>query len=454
MKKYLTGLVFLISLNCFAQKQTFDLISYTAPAGWKKQATEQSLQLMKEDTANGTYCIIMLFKPLPAGKDSKANFDAAWETVVKGIVTISSPPEMQAPSHEDGWEAQSGYAPYQLEGTPGVAILATSTGFDKMVNILVLTNTDVYQTEMNGFFESVKISKPAGSTISKPGPKLNTQPVTNTGYAFSTTHFDDGWTNVIQDEWVLCTKGDIKVYIWYALPFNGSMFSGTGVRERDYYWDNYITRYYNVITKQYKDNGEVMVSFQPDYVEGWATDKQSGEKRFIAMRLGIAPNTAYIILASAKDEASLHSQFPTANGKYTSDLGGMDGYNKFGVSTNDIHGTWQNGKTSTAQWYYVTPSGYEGYAGMTVAATSATFSFGTDGNYTSVHNGATGAVGSLVTFQQNYKGKYTVTTWTITATNRWESKTEKFDAWFVAVKGGRILKMKSGGMEYTLVKVK
>lgn len=280
---------------------------------------------------------------------------------------------------------------------------------------------------------------------------------TKNGFAFNTTNFDDGWTSVIQNDWVLVKKGDIKVYLWYALPYNASDFSGTGVVDRDYYWDNYVSKYYSIETKQYKDNGEVMSYQKPAYVEGWATDKQTGERRFIGMRLDISPNTAYLIIGSAKDEAALWKQFPKANGTAwsPSDLSNMSGYNKFAIGENDVIGTWQDGNTSTMQWYYTAASGNPGgYAGMTVAATSATFNFNNGGNYTSIHNGATGTVGAMNTFQQNYKGKYTVSNWNITATNRWDGKTESFNSWFKVIRGGRILCMDGAGITYRLVKAK
>jgi len=107
------------------------------------------------------------------------------------------------------------------------------------------------------------------------------------------------------------------------------------------------------------------------------------------------------------------------------------------------------------QWAYETPSGYQGYAGMTVAATSATFNFNSNGTYSSIHNGATGAVGNMTTFQQEYKGTYTVTNWSITATKRWQGNTAQFDASFEVIRGGRILNLNdNAGGRYNLVKVK
>src|SRR6185436_11119339 len=108
--------------------------------GWKKQTTESALQLSKEDVKTGGYCIITLLKSVPGNADSKENFDAAWETVVKEMVKVSSAPEMQPVAKEDGWEVQSGAAPFENEGEKGIALLVTSSGYGKMVNLLILTN--------------------------------------------------------------------------------------------------------------------------------------------------------------------------------------------------------------------------------------------------------------------------------------------------------------------------
>lgn len=468
MKLWFNFLLLLISLNVFSQKQTFDITSFTTSTGWKKKKTDQVLQLTKENKLTGTYCIISIYKAMDATDDSKGNFDASWESLVKETLGLPDPPSMQPAAKEDGWEAQTGSAAFEMDSVKGVALLVSSTGYDKLVNILVMTNSGAYEKELNRFFESVSFRKPPVKTITPQETKgvvtnqtsqsQNNQPSTQGSFAYTTTRFDDGWTSAVQDDWVLTSKGDIKVYIFYALPFNTDLFSGTGLRERDYYWDNYVTKYYNVQSKQYRDNGEVIGSLQPDYVEGWATDKQTGERRFVAMCLAISPNTAWLTVATAKNEETIRTQFPNANGKWTSDLSAMSRYNKFAIGPNDIIGTWESASTSTAQWYYAAPGGgYGGYAGMTAAALSAVFNFLGAGNYTSVHQGATGAVGAMSTFHQEYKGNYTLTDWTLTATKRFEGKTENFNSWFEVVRGGRLLHLQNAqytGEEYKLVKTK
>ena len=170
------------------------------------------------------------------------------------------------------------------------------------------------------------------------------------------------------------------------------------------------------------------------------------------MTLSVAPNAVQLTVASYPDEASFRQTFPQANDKYVSDLSGMNRYNKFAVSASDITGSWQSGGSQMTQWYDAITGNY---AGATFASSSATFHFYPGGNYSSIHNGATGAVGAMNTFQQEYKGNSTVSNWNIILSNMYQGKTNNFDAHFQAVQGGRLLYLNnSAGSEYLLVKIK
>jgi hypothetical protein len=284
---------------------------------------------------------------------------------------------------------------------------------------------------------------------SNPAPS-NTLPAAPGKFAFTTTQFDDGWTSTVQADFVLVEKGENTIYLLFHVPYNASQFSGTGLRDAEYYWDNYVTQYFNTHSKQFNDGGSI--ALKPPYMEGYGTDKRTGRSCFIGMYLLIVPNATSIVIGTAPDESAFRKLFPKANEFSGSDLAEMERYNRFAVGAGDLVGKWQSGNTETAQWYYTSPAGYEGYAGMTLAATSATFLFSSNGTYTSIHNGATGAVGSMNTFQQEYKGTYTVANWAITATNRWQGQTTRFDAYFKAVRGGRVLHLNDAGTRYSLVK--
>jgi hypothetical protein len=206
--------------NAFAQKETFDVTTYTVPTHWKKQPAESAVQFSKEDTAKGTYCIITLYKAVPGTADSKQNFDLAWASVVKEMVTVSAAPEMQPPATENGWETHSGYAPFESDGNKGVVVLVTASGSEKMVNMIILTNTDIYEKDITDFLESVSLKKPVPAKQATTNAKKTVQPVKQTapltnGFAFITTNFDDGWTSTVQEDWVQVTKGNTKVLLHY-----------------------------------------------------------------------------------------------------------------------------------------------------------------------------------------------------------------------------------------------
>jgi hypothetical protein len=130
----------------------------------------------------------------------------------------------------------------------------------------------------------------------------------------------------------------------------------------------------------------------------------------------------------------------------------MRGYNKFAIALKDLVGVW-SGNDGSAMNYY---NAYTGaYQGMCVAASSDEFTFSTDGTYSSKHSGATGMVGNMQTYSQNYKGKATVSNWEIVLPNRFEGKTSTYSAYFEVIPGGRVLHLQDKqykGMTYALVK--
>ena len=108
---------------------------------------------------------------MPGTANSKENFDLAWVSVVKEMVTVSSAPEMQPSTIEDGWETQTGYAPFESDGNKGVVMLVTATAFGKMINLIILTNSDVYEKSIAAFLESINLKKP--ETIQQQAPGTN-----------------------------------------------------------------------------------------------------------------------------------------------------------------------------------------------------------------------------------------------------------------------------------------
>ena len=442
MKK--TLLFFLVSIftaTLFAQPQNFDITTFTPPKGWKKVVTESAVQISKEDAAKGTYCLITLYKMVPGTTNSKHNFDMAWTSVVKEMATVSTAPEMQPAVTENGWEAQSGFAPFESNSTKGIAVLVTSTSNEKMVNIIILTNTDVYEKDMTAFLESVSFKKQI------PGPKKT--PVTtekkivpivnakNDGFSFTTSNFDDGWKSIVQEDWVEVTKGNIKVLLHF--PKDGTIFPADPEPLTNAAWNILVAPRYNNLRK-YKT--AYISSYDRPYLGlGYATENSTQKEVFVVLfRQG---STGWLeIIAPDKNSFIQQYKFDPELIKWDSEsdllkpLVQMVNYNKFAVGASDFKGNWSSDFTGVQQLYNV----YTGnYAGMNMNQSNETFQFGAGNTYNWKFLAVNGMVGTMKYAQEKSAGKFTVlNNWQVKFSDI-EGKPVTYNAFFSCIKGARLL---------------
>ena len=154
--------VLVITVGNFAQRtETFDIASFEPPNGWTKQVGTDAVQFSIEDKSSGAFCLISLFKSVPGLSSPKENFDAAWSTIVKEAVAVSAAPQMMSAEDRGEWLLAGGSAPFEKDGVKGVAVLYTATGYGRMVNALILTNTQAYEAAATAFLNSISFKKPA-----------------------------------------------------------------------------------------------------------------------------------------------------------------------------------------------------------------------------------------------------------------------------------------------------
>ncbi|PYT01990.1 MAG: hypothetical protein DMF63_03915 [Acidobacteria bacterium] len=159
----------ILTISNFAQAtETFDISSFQPPKGWAKQVGTDAVQVSIEDKTAGTFCLISLYKSVPGLDSPKENFDAAWSTIVKENVKVSAAPEMIPADNKGEWLLAAGFASFEKDGVKGVAVLYTATGYGKMVNALVITNTQAYEPQATAFLNSISFKKPAENSIVKP----------------------------------------------------------------------------------------------------------------------------------------------------------------------------------------------------------------------------------------------------------------------------------------------
>jgi hypothetical protein len=275
-------------------------------------------------------------------------------------------------------------------------------------------------------------------------PTVKEPSSTSGGFRFTSTNFDDGWVATQTDDYVKVSKDKIVARIYYPVAMTEQMRPPV-IEARYYFWNLLVIPQFTIINKwEWKEQGSY---FQSDYLYAEAIEKSTGSNCFIGMDISFSSGGATPVLIIAPDKQTYESSF-----SHPDNLIKMLGYNRFAIAPSDLTGTWQGGDNVAAN-YYNTVTG--NYAGMNFISMSDEFTFSANGDYTSKHSGASGMIGNTTTYKENYNGKATVTNWEIILPNRWEGKTDTFDAWFEAVRGGRVLRLvnkQATGIKYALVK--
>ena len=438
MKKIIFFFIYCISpVILLAQSLTFDLTTCTPPKGWVKQTTQNAIQFTKNDDAKGTYCLITLYKAIPGTLNSKENFDLAWTSLVKQMVTVSAAPDMQPISTENGWEVQSGFAPFESEGTKGVALLLTGSSAQKMVNIIILTNTDVYQQTMSDFLESISLKKQTEVPTGKTNPVTN--PVTvakSDGFAFNTTNFDNGWTATVQDDWVQVSKANLKVLIHYpnkrADAYNSVLMDGLKNA-----WNILVsTRYMNASNMEFKPvSGWQSIEF----AEADMTEKASGKKvHVVFFKMNYSNGSGRYMEFITPDKKTFEANFMT----YRQESYGWEPlekfqtYNKFAVAASDLKGKWTNDFSGAIQ-YVNASTGFDSH--MDTHTSVENFTIGNNNTYNWDLAVASGPVGNIKFQTRKSAGKLSMTgNWKINFSDI-EGRARSYDVSFSCIKGLRIL---------------
>lgn len=147
---------FMLSVALSAQEK-FDVVTYTSPKGWQKSTEANAIQFTKQN--GNQIAIMMLFKSIPTAKDSKTTFDASWDSIVKELLTKVDAPNMQPTVEKNGWTIETGAAIGEKDGEKLAAMLLSATGGGKVVNLLVLFNSEIFQPEVETFVSSIDLTK-------------------------------------------------------------------------------------------------------------------------------------------------------------------------------------------------------------------------------------------------------------------------------------------------------
>lgn len=281
-----------------------------------------------------------------------------------------------------------------------------------------------------------------------------------TGYQFTSTNFDDGWTSIETTDWVEVSKRGIKILIHYP---HQTVDEYTSVKlDGDYRaWNTLVAPRYSNISNFLERGIQDYQSIT--FLTADAMDASGKHVHVVLFKKSYDTGVGRYMEIVADDKQTFEREFGSnyinrSDWSYMDQikswdkLAAMQWRNKFAVGPNDLNGKWNSSSYASLSYYYVNGGGF---AGATATSIADEFVFAGNGTYQSDHAGASGVVGNQKFSREVYKGSVTVTDWSITLTNRFQNQTETYNIYFEAVRGGRLLIMTDRrGTTLTLAKAK
>ena len=600
----------MVSTSLFAQKETYDLITYSPPKGWQKEVKETLILYTTVDKKNNSWCQIGIVKSTNSKGSIDKDFESEWQDLVVKQYNPAGKPQLTDVQEANGWKVLAGVGKFVFNNNDAIVMLTTASGNGRCVSIVSITNSQDYISQIETLLNSVELkaieqvglqkgttnagenspvvgswgksntvsqinnrfgnysynkqqytfkadgsyifvaktyneqysetflikengnfvikgntitispknsvieawSKKNGadnwnqlkSTQKRPletvsyqfsiaennlllqtdkqtqrdgsfntgntyrygppgtftaivlpeGDKLTSeavkdpvkQPVTppnnqvtNSGFAFNTTNFDDGWTSVVREDWVEVTKGSMKVLIHY--PKEGTIFPADPGPLTNAAWNILVAPRYSDL-KNYK-TAYITTYNRPYLGMGYATERATGKTVFIVLfRQGdsgwlefVAPDKNSFIQQYKFDPETIQWD---SNTELLIPLLNMTGYNKFAVAASDFKGKWTSDFTGIQQLYNV----YTGqYAGMNMNQSNEEFIFSAGNAYNWKLLVVRGMVGNAQYIEVKSAGQFTVP-------NNWqvhfsqiENKARTFHAFWSCIKGARVLNL-------------
>lgn len=156
-------LTVIVASTVLAQTSKFDIVTYSAPAGFAMEKDAGSIRFSRE--AGGDFCVISLTRSVESLGDSGQNFTVLWKAMATDGLNATMP-QRGTTGLKDGWQAEAGLGTFEKDGIKGAAFLTTFTGNEKVVAIFVITGSDTCTAAIEKFIDGVKLPPIAA----RPGP--------------------------------------------------------------------------------------------------------------------------------------------------------------------------------------------------------------------------------------------------------------------------------------------
>ena len=156
-------LLLIISSTCFAQTETFDIVTYTPPKDFKKDSKQGVVNYTNFNATKGTFCVIAMYASRASTGDAEKDFKNEWQELVTTPYKAEANPTTETKITDEGWKVVTAMAPVKLDGVDCYIMLTVVSGFGKTLSIRTSLNDEAYITEINALFESMELDKTKAS---------------------------------------------------------------------------------------------------------------------------------------------------------------------------------------------------------------------------------------------------------------------------------------------------
>ena len=146
--------------NLFAQTETFDVITYTPPAGWKIEVTPTLTSYSALNGRSNAWCRISIVKSTTGKGSLEADFQSEWRELIVRNFSPKDAPQLTEAQESNGWKIQAGIAKFVFNNAEAIAMLTTMSGYGRSASIVAVTNSEDYLKDIQALLASVELIKP------------------------------------------------------------------------------------------------------------------------------------------------------------------------------------------------------------------------------------------------------------------------------------------------------
>jgi len=161
MKTILTILVLILSAtSVLAQKETFDLITYTAPENWTKETSENAVSYVSIDKKKKSWCRLTIYKSTTSKGNIESDFESEWNTLVAKEYNVTEATQASEVVEAEGWKVKSGAGKFIFDKANATALVTTLSGFERCMSIVAVTNNQEHLALVQSFLETIVMKVP------------------------------------------------------------------------------------------------------------------------------------------------------------------------------------------------------------------------------------------------------------------------------------------------------